>query len=409
MRSGEAPGSGAETGALRLDAMEADRMRRSDLFSQGLLRTLGIAAACATSMAFVALGCGYHHSGGDYGSYGGPVSLTAVSPAAGTQAGGTQVTLYGSGFQSLNYNYSPPYPVPYAANAGAVPAHYASGTVYFGGVAAWNVVVSADGNSISCYTPPNFNVGTVDVSVVNGNFSSVLPRAYTYSDPGPSLSSVTPSSAPSGAPTSVSLSGANFLAAYPFYYGGPYPLGGGLAPAAPQGGTNTAVPGPYPRTYRVPTVTVGGQVATNVTVVSPSQITCTFPDDSNGAKDVIVTNPDGKSVTLAGGFTRQGTIQRSLQFTTAIASTPVNQTLPQITVTVVDQSGNVIGSATDNITISIGTNPGSGMLHGTVTVAASGGTAVFTDLSIDRTGNGYTLVASLVGGQTATSNSFNIN
>jgi len=52
------------------------------------------------------------------------------------------------------------------------------------------------------------------------------------------------------------------------------------------------------------TVTIGGVSATDVTVVSATSITATVPaSESIGAKDVVVTNPDGLSSTLAGGFT----------------------------------------------------------------------------------------------------------
>lgn len=53
-------------------------------------------------------------------------------------------------------------------------------------------------------------------------------------------------------------------------------------------------------------------------------------------------------------------------------------------------------TSTDNVTMSIGTNPGPGVLSGTLTVAAVNGVAVFSDLEIDTVGIGYTLVATAV-------------
>lgn len=50
-------------------------------------------------------------------------------------------------------------------------------------------------------------------------------------------------------------------------------------------------------------------------------------------------------------------------------------------------------TSTDEVTISLGTNPGPGVLSGTLTVAAVEGVALFTDLEIDTVGVGYTLVA----------------
>ena len=50
------------------------------------------------------------------------------------------------------------------------------------------------------------------------------------------------------------------------------------------------------------TVTIGSAEATNV-VVTPTLITFTIPPGSEGAKDVVVTNPDGQKGMLRGGYT----------------------------------------------------------------------------------------------------------
>src|SRR5439155_10045231 len=82
---------------------------------------------------------------------------------------------------------------------------------------------------------------------------------------------------------------------------------------------------------------------------------------------------------------------------------------PAVAVEILDASNNVV--TTDNsdmITLMIGTNPGGGTLSGTTTMTVSGGVAMFSNLSINKIGNGYTLTASsssLIG---APSNTFNI-
>lgn len=53
--------------------------------------------------------------------------------------------------------------------------------------------------------------------------------------------------------------------------------------------------------------------------------------------------------------------------------------------------------------VALGTNPGSGALSGTTTVAPVAGTATFADLSIDAVGNGYALEATGGGLPAATS------
>jgi uncharacterized repeat protein (TIGR02543 family) len=51
------------------------------------------------------------------------------------------------------------------------------------------------------------------------------------------------------------------------------------------------------------TVTVGGAACTDVVVVSATSITCVTPAGTAGAKDVVVTNTNGGTVTSAAGFT----------------------------------------------------------------------------------------------------------
>ena len=51
------------------------------------------------------------------------------------------------------------------------------------------------------------------------------------------------------------------------------------------------------------TVTIGGNAASNVIFVSPTELSVEVPAGTAGSADVVVTNPDGKSDTLTGGFT----------------------------------------------------------------------------------------------------------
>src|SRR5437016_1643301 len=81
---------------------------------------------------------------------------------------------------------------------------------------------------------------------------------------------------------------------------------------------------------------------------------------------------------------------------------------PAVQVTVQDAQGNTVTTATTSITLAIGTNPASGTLAGTPTVAAVNGVATFANLSINNPGTGYTLTASATGLTGATSSAFNI-
>src|SRR4029077_4077462 len=62
---------------------------------------------------------------------------------------------------------------------------------------------------------------------------------------------------------------------------------------------------------------------------------------------------------------------------------------PAVQVTAQDAFGNVATGFTGNVTVAIGSNPGSSSLGGTSTIAAVGGIATFTDLTINNAGSGY--------------------
>ncbi len=81
---------------------------------------------------------------------------------------------------------------------------------------------------------------------------------------------------------------------------------------------------------------------------------------------------------------------------------------PPVRVAIQDANGNVVASAIDAVTISVGNNPSGGSLSGTLTRNAINGVATFNDLKIDNAGNGYTLVASSGVLTSATSAAFNI-
>jgi hypothetical protein len=80
---------------------------------------------------------------------------------------------------------------------------------------------------------------------------------------------------------------------------------------------------------------------------------------------------------------------------------------PAVTVRVMDNTGAVIPNIA--VTIAIGNNPSGGVLSGTTTVFTSAtGVATFSNLSIDKTGTGYTLIASAPGAGGTSSNSFSV-
>jgi hypothetical protein len=81
---------------------------------------------------------------------------------------------------------------------------------------------------------------------------------------------------------------------------------------------------------------------------------------------------------------------------------------PAVQVEVRDAFGNLVTNAPTGVTIAIGNNPGGATLDGTTSVSTSGGVATFGNLTLDRIGSDYTLVADASGLPPTTSNAFQV-
>lgn len=79
---------------------------------------------------------------------------------------------------------------------------------------------------------------------------------------------------------------------------------------------------------------------------------------------------------------------------------------PAVSVAIVDAGGNTVTTATNNVSVSIGTNGDYALLSGTTTVAATAGIATFTNVSVDLAGSGYALAATSPNLISATSTPF---
>jgi hypothetical protein len=171
------------------------------------------------------------------------MNVTGISPPTGSTGGGTPVTISGTGFVS---------PV----------------AVKFRGVAATSVVV-VNATTVTAVTPAG-SAGTADVSVVQGAQGSMLAAGYTYTatPPPPSVSAILPAFGPAAGGTAVTISGANFV--------------------------NGA------------SVSIGGVAATGVSYVSSTTLTATTGAHATGPANVVVTNPDTQTGTLASGYVYGG-------------------------------------------------------------------------------------------------------
>ncbi len=107
-------------------------------------------------------------------------------------------------------------------------------------------------------------------------------------------------------------------------------------------------------------------------------------------------------------YTVTAAAQARLVFTVQPTSAASGSSIaPAVQVSVQDALGNPVVS-TAMITLSLATNPGSGVLSGTLTAAAVAGAASFAGLSIDKAGSGYSLLATSTGLTSVTSGVFNI-
>jgi IPT/TIG domain len=168
-------------------------------------------------------------------------TVSSISPASGTTAGGTAVSITGTGF-------------------------LAGATVKLGGTSATGVTV-VNSTTITATTAAHA-AGAVSVVVTNSDAQSgTLSNGYTYTspNPAPTVSSISPTSGTTAGGTAVSITGTGFLAGA--------------------------------------TVSLGGTAATGVTVVNSTTITATTAAHAAGAVNVVVTNSDAQSGTLTNGYT----------------------------------------------------------------------------------------------------------
>src|SRR4029077_6089317 len=106
------------------------------------------------------------------------------------------------------------------------------------------------------------------------------------------------------------------------------------------------------------------------------------------ASATSVTGATSAAFTITAGSATQ------LAFTVQPTSTAAGASItPALQLTAQDALGNTDLTYTSNVTVALGANPGSGTLSGTTTVAAVGGVATFSGLSINKVGTGYTLTA----------------
>jgi len=167
-------------------------------------------------------------------------TVTSVVPNSGSTAGGTNITITGTGFVS-------------------------GATVTFGGTAATNVTV-VNATSITATTPAKAAGAATVVATNPDNQSSTQSISFTFVA-APTVTSVVPSNGSTAGGTSVTITGTGFVGATSVTFGG----------------TNAT------------SFTVVDGTGTSMTATTPAK--------AAGAVDVVVINSNNQSGTLSNGFT----------------------------------------------------------------------------------------------------------
>jgi hypothetical protein len=117
----------------------------------------------------------------------------------------------------------------------------------------------------------------------------------------------------------------------------------------------------------------------------------TLSINSAGTGYTLAASASGLTGTTSSAFNIQAGSASKLVITTqptnVIAGVAIN---PAVQVTIEDNQGNTVTTATNQITAAIGTNPSGGALSGTAQVNAVAGAAGFSTLNINKSGSGYT-------------------
>src|SRR5207248_8844912 len=146
-------------------------------------------------------------------------------------------------------------------------------------------------------------------------------------------------------------------------------------------------------------------VATVSGVASFSTLTL----DKTGTGYWLTASATGLSTATSRDFNITPGATTQLVFGTQPGTTVANhQISPAVKVRALDAFGNVATGFTGAVTVALGSNAGGSTLSGTTAVAAAGGVASFFDLSVNKTGTGYTLTASASGVTSVTSTPFDI-
>ena len=156
--------------------------------------------------------------------------------------------------------------------------------------------------------------------------------------------------------------------------------------------------------------TGGGTVANASVVTSSAGVAYTTWTLGNTAGAQTATATAG---TLTGSpltFTATANSPAHLAVTTSPTAAQIAgaTVTPGFVVTAIDANNALVTAFTGTVTLVIGVNPSGAALSGTTSVSAVAGVATFNAFSLNKVGNGYTVVASTSGYASGTSAAFNV-
>jgi hypothetical protein len=173
---------------------------------------------------------------------------------------------------------------------------------------------------------------------------------------------------------------------------------------------NTVTTGTNSITLALAANPAGGTLSGTTTVAAVNGV-ATFGDlslDKAGAGYTLAASSTGLTGATSDAFAITAGAPASLAYLTQPSNTGAGVSIaPAVQVALLDAFGNAT-DATDDVTVSLGNNPGGGPLGGSTTVAAVNGVATFSNLSLTRIGSGYTLEANSGALPRITSSGFDI-
>jgi hypothetical protein len=156
----------------------------------------------------------------------------------------------------------------------------------------------------------------------------------------------------------------------------------------------------------------GGTLRGATTATTTSQGVASFAalsiDKSASGYTLRATSSGLASATSAPFIVAAGPPARLFFAAQPTATGPGAPFAPSVSVAVVDSESNLVGSPV-SVSLALGANPTGAVLGGTTTVATQNGTATFSNLTVDRNGSGYTLVASASNLPSVTSATFDVS